>query len=124
MQRRLSWPDASIRRPDECSAALRGTPSQAIVTLLRRELKGKIRMQSSYASVNGVTLHYVTMGDGELILFLHGFPEFWYAWQGQLAMFGEEFRAVAVDMRGFNLSSKPLDVTQYQINVLVEDVRA
>jgi len=31
-----------------------------------------------YANVNGVRLHYVEQGKGPLILFLHGFPEFWY----------------------------------------------
>ena len=38
-----------------------------------------------YADVNGVRLHYVAEGEGDLILFLHGFPEFWYAWKEQLA---------------------------------------
>ena len=37
-----------------------------------------------YADVNGVRLHYVSEGEGDLILFLHGFPEFWYGWERQL----------------------------------------
>lgn len=77
-----------------------------------------------YIQVNGVRLHYVTAGEGPLILFLHGFPEFWYAWRNQLTEFGKDHQAVALDMRGFNLSDKPSDVSQYRLHVLVEDVRA
>jgi pimeloyl-ACP methyl ester carboxylesterase len=74
--------------------------------------------------VNGVKLHYAKSGSGELILFLHGFPEFWYAWKHQLDEFGRDRLAVAPDMRGYNLSSKPAAVDQYRIPLLVEDVRA
>jgi pimeloyl-ACP methyl ester carboxylesterase len=71
-----------------------------------------------------VRLHYVSRGTGPLIIFLHGFPEFWYAWRDQLVEFGRDHRAVAVDMRGFNLSSKPTGVEAYEIRALVEDIRA
>ena len=37
-------------------------------------------MHHDYAQVNGVRLHYVRAGSGPLIMFLHGFPEFWYCW--------------------------------------------
>ncbi|HUF90736.1 MAG TPA: alpha/beta hydrolase, partial [Candidatus Limnocylindria bacterium] len=69
-------------------------------------------------------LHYVTVGAGGLVLFLHGFPEFWYAWREQLREFGRDHQAVAVDMRGYNLSSKPADVADYAIKHLVDDVAA
>ncbi len=77
-----------------------------------------------YADVNSVRLHYVSEGSGDLILFLHGFPEFWYAWREQLAEFGKDHRAVAVDMRGYNLSEKPSAVEAYRMPELIEDVRA
>ncbi len=77
-----------------------------------------------YVDVNGVRLHYVSEGEGDLILFLHGFPEFWYGWERQLTEFGRDHRAVAVDMRGYNLSSKPADVEAYQLPYLVADIRA
>ena len=81
-------------------------------------------LKDDFVEVNGVRLHYVSSGTGPLILFLHGFPEFWYAWKNQLSEFGKDHHAVAPDMRGFNLSDKPTDVAQYRLNVLVEDVRA
>jgi pimeloyl-ACP methyl ester carboxylesterase len=74
--------------------------------------------------VNGIRLHYVTTGKGKLIMFVHGFPEFWYEWKNQLVEFGRDYQAVAPDMRGYNLSSKPADVEQYQVQYLVEDLRA
>jgi len=80
--------------------------------------------EHQYAEVNGVRLHYVTAGHGKLILFLHGFPEFWYAWKDQLAEFGGDYQALAPDLRGYNLSSRPAEVEQYELPRLVEDVRA
>jgi len=77
-----------------------------------------------YAEVNGVRLHYVEEGKGELILFLHGFPEFWYAWKDLLSDFGRDHHAVALDMRGYNLSAKPESVDAYRVPLIVEDVRA
>ncbi len=55
---------------------------------------------------------------------MHGFPEFWYEWKHQLAEFGRDHLAVAPDMRGYNLSSKPTTVDDYQMPKLVEDLRA
>jgi pimeloyl-ACP methyl ester carboxylesterase len=80
--------------------------------------------KDNYVTVNGVRLHYVSAGKGPLILFLHGFPEFWYEWKDQLAEFGKDHLAVAPDMRGYNLSDKPTEVAQYRTSVLVEDIRA
>ena len=101
-----------------------------------------------FAAINGVRIHYAiarpakgenakggdaraeehgAAADGagaKLIVFLHGFPEFWYAWRRQLEEFGRNFIAVAPDMRGYNLSSKPAAVEEYDIAKLVGDVRA
>jgi pimeloyl-ACP methyl ester carboxylesterase len=81
-------------------------------------------LRSEYADANGIRLHYVTSGKGKLILFAHGFPEFWHMWKHQLVEFGKDHQAVALDMRGYNLSSKPEGVENYQIDTLVEDFRA
>jgi pimeloyl-ACP methyl ester carboxylesterase len=81
-------------------------------------------IEHDYAEVNGVRLHYAKSGSGQLMLFLHGFPEFSYAWNHQLQEFGRDHLAVAPDMRGYNLSSKPAGVDQYRMPLLIEDVRA
>src|SRR5262249_24471723 len=53
-----------------------------------------------------------------------GFPEFWYEWRDLLPEFGRDHLAVAPDLRGYNLSSKPAEVEQYRMHHLVEDIRA
>jgi pimeloyl-ACP methyl ester carboxylesterase len=61
-----------------------------------------------FVSANGSRFHVVESGTGPLVLFLHGFPEFWWAWHEILpAVAGAGFRAVAVDMRGYGASDKP-----------------
>jgi len=80
--------------------------------------------KSQYADVNGIRLHYVSSGEGKLIMFVHGFPEFWLGWYQQLIEFGGDYQAVAPDMRGYNLSSKPSNVEDYNVKDLIEDLQA
>ena len=80
--------------------------------------------KSQYADVNGIRLHYVSSGEGKLIMFVHGFPEFWLGWDQQLIEFGRDYQAVAPDMRGYNLSSKPPNVEDYNVKDLIEDLKA
>lgn len=81
-------------------------------------------LSHEFADVNGVRLHYARAGAGKLMLFVHGFPEFWYGWRRQLAEFGRDHLAVAPDMRGYNFSSKPDGIEHYQVRHLVGDLRA
>jgi epoxide hydrolase 4 len=79
----------------------------------------------AYADLKtGIRLHYVTEGEGKLILFLHGNPAFWYAWKRQLPFFSSRYQVVAPDLPGYNLSSKPEPVERYQMSVLADDIRA
>lgn len=48
-----------------------------------------------------------------LVLFLHGFPEFSWAWEEQLEYFGDTYHAVAIDIKGHHYSSKPEAVSEY-----------
>jgi pimeloyl-ACP methyl ester carboxylesterase len=54
-----------------------------------------------YAQVNGIRLHYAECGveHRDLVLLLHGFPEFWYSWRHQLPVLGKYYHAVAPDLR-------------------------
>jgi pimeloyl-ACP methyl ester carboxylesterase len=59
-------------------------------------------------TANGNRFHVATMGEGPLVLLLHGFPEFWWTWRHQLVTLAEAgYRAVAVDLRGYGGSDKP-----------------
>lgn len=71
----------------------------------------------------GIRLHCAETGTpgAPLMLFLHGFPEFWYAWKDVLPAFADRWHAVAPDLRGFNLSSKPDEVKAYRADRLVAD---
>jgi pimeloyl-ACP methyl ester carboxylesterase len=61
-----------------------------------------------FVNANGTRFHVVEAGTGPLMLFLHGFPEFWWAWHEQVRLAAEAgFRAVAVDLRGCGASDKP-----------------
>jgi len=80
-------------------------------------------MNETYVRVNGIRLHCVTAGSGPLMLFLHGFPEFWYEWKEQLREFSKDHLVVAPDCRGYNLSDKPLSLDAYRVPALLEDIR-
>jgi pimeloyl-ACP methyl ester carboxylesterase len=79
-----------------------------------------------YVAANGLRFHCARAGDGgRLILFLHGFPEFWRGWLKPLEHFGARgWRAVAPDLRGYNLSDKPGAVEAYRAKHLVADIGA
>ncbi|MGC9524795.1 MAG: alpha/beta fold hydrolase [Limnospira sp.] len=77
---------------------------------------------ADYITTNGVKLHYVTQGDGPLMVMLHGFPEFWYSWRHQIPEFAAEYKVVALDMRGYNESDKPKDLGAYTVAELTKDI--
>ncbi len=79
--------------------------------------------QYDYLETNGVRLHYAHQGSGPLMLFLHGFPEFWYSWRHQLAAFAEDYHVVAVDLRGYNRSDIPKGKAPFRLPVLLDDVK-
>ena len=83
----------------------------------------RVELAHRYADLGDVRLHYVEAGEGSLVLLLHGFPQFWYQWRHQLpALVEAGFRVVAPDMRGYNLSDKPLGVRAYRVELLARDV--
>jgi epoxide hydrolase 4 len=78
--------------------------------------------QHAYITTNGIQLHYVTQGEGPLMLMLHGFPEFWYSWRHQIPEFAKDYKVVALDLRGYNDSDKPEGVSAYAMDELIKDV--
>ncbi|MDJ0746037.1 MAG: alpha/beta hydrolase [Xenococcaceae cyanobacterium MO_167.B27] len=79
-------------------------------------------LKHDYIISNGIRLHYVTQGEGTLMLFLHGFPEFWYSWRHQIAEFAPDYKVVALDLPGYNDSEKPKERKAYQITELLKDI--
>src|SRR3954471_20608658 len=75
--------------------------------------------------VNGVVLTGMEDGppDGEPVVLLHGFPDFWYSWRHQIpALADAGFHVIAPNLRGYDASSKPPSVRDYTIDRLAQDV--
>jgi len=84
-----------------------------------------IQPRFSYLETNGIMLHVAQAGpdDGPLVILLHGFPEFWFCWHRQIGpLAAAGFRVLAPDQRGYNLSDKPQDVEEYDLEQLANDV--
>lgn len=82
-------------------------------------------IEFEYIETNDITLHVATAGpeDGELVILLHGFPDFWYGWRKQMNALAEAgYRVVVPDQRGYNKSDKPKGKRVYIINELQQDV--
>ncbi|SFC49447.1 Pimeloyl-ACP methyl ester carboxylesterase [Alkalibacterium subtropicum] len=82
-------------------------------------------LEHNSIKTNRIRLHVVEAGpkDGAGILFLHGFPEFWYSWQKHLTYLADKgYRVMAPDQRGYNLSDKPKRVNDYKLDELVSDI--
>jgi pimeloyl-ACP methyl ester carboxylesterase len=78
--------------------------------------------QHEYILTNGIKLHYVTKGQGPLMLMLHGFPEFWYSWRHQIPEFAKDYKVVALDLRGYNKSDKPSESSAYVMSEFIKDI--
>ncbi|WP_077291168.1 alpha/beta fold hydrolase [Roseibium algicola] len=75
-------------------------------------------------SASGVQIHYAEKGEGNIVLFLHGFPDHWLTWWRQMDDLAADHRVAAMDLRGFNLSSQPTSPDAYEIDKLIADVEA
>ena len=77
-----------------------------------------------FAKSGDVKIHYVTMGEGPLVVMLHGFPDYWYTWRKQMPSLAKRFQVVAIDQRGYNESEQPEGLEQYAMEKLVGDVKS
>jgi len=77
--------------------------------------------QHQFVTTNNVRLHYVTQGSGDLVILLHGLPEFWYSWRYQIPALARQFTVVVPDLRGCNDSEKPNE--GYDLDTIVADIR-
>ena len=74
-------------------------------------------------ATNGIRLHLAECGQGPAVVLIHGFPESWYSWRHQLpALAAAGYHAIAIDVRGYGRSSKPVRVEDYRMVKNVADV--
>jgi pimeloyl-ACP methyl ester carboxylesterase len=74
----------------------------------------------------GIALETVDVGprDGEVLIFLHGFPESHRTWRNQIAYFSDRYRCIAPDQRGYRYSDKPDGAENYTADKLIADIFA
>ncbi len=82
------------------------------------------KVAHGYATNNGVRIHYARLGSGPLAVMIHGFPDCWLTWRGQMEGLAKTHEVVAMDQRGYNLSDRPKGVENYDMGLLVADVEA
>ena len=73
---------------------------------------------------DGVRLHYEETGTGTPVIFVHEFAGDWRSWEAQLRHFGQRYRAIAYNARGYPPSDVPEDVARYSQNRAADDIRA
>lgn len=109
-----SGPAPARVRARPTNAAAIGTPDSSAVLV-----DGP--WEHRYVGANGARFHLAVAGSGPLVLFLHGYPQFWWTWRHQLSTVAEHgFRAAAMDLRGYGASDKPPD--GYELWNLAADV--
>ncbi|KAG0489929.1 hypothetical protein HPP92_006792 [Vanilla planifolia] len=75
--------------------------------------------------VNGIKLHVAEKGEGQVVLFVHGFPDLWYTWRHQIVSLADRgYHAVAPDLRGYGDSDAPSEIAAYSILHIVGDLVA
>ncbi len=94
-----------------------GADGSALLDIERKVTHG-------YATNNGVRIHYARLGQGPLVVMIHGFPDYWLTWRVPMEALAKDREVVAIDQRGSNLSDRPKGVENYDINLLVDDVAA
>lgn len=72
---------------------------------------------------NGISLEYLDLGEGEVILLLHGLGSTKADWNFQKKAFSEEFRIIAPDLRGHGNSDKPGGKEAYGVAQSAEDMK-
>ncbi|MFO8019439.1 MAG: alpha/beta hydrolase [Promethearchaeia archaeon] len=85
--------------------------------------------QHEFLNVNNLRIHAVSMGYNNSnkkdtpILLLHGFPDFHYSFRYIMPILARNRKAIAIDQRGYNKSSKPPNVKDYGMKYLMEDIK-
>jgi pimeloyl-ACP methyl ester carboxylesterase len=82
------------------------------------------QVEHHWAKNGDVKIHYATLGQGKPVLFVHGFPDFWYSWRHQMATLAPDYKTAALDLRGYNQSDQPEGIENYAMPKILADVAA
>ncbi len=75
-------------------------------TLSPDQPSAELEVEHKFVEAAGIKWHYVEAGAGEPVVFLHGLPESWFSWHYQIEDVSEEYRVIAVDLKGYGQSDK------------------
>jgi len=84
----------------------------------------KAKVEHHFTNNDNVRIHYVALGNGPLVVCMHGFPDHWLGWWRIMRDLSRQYRVIAMDLRGYNESDKPSDPDAYRVQHLVTDVQA
>jgi pimeloyl-ACP methyl ester carboxylesterase len=114
-----------VQAPVSAAPATNSDPSESLRALNAQNQDDGIvvKFTEGYITLDDTRLHYVSAGTGKLVVFYHGFPSYWYSWKHQLTALAKDYRVVAVDGLGANLSDKPTDVSAYHISNLARQLQ-
>ena len=84
--------------------------------------EGDIAYTEGYAGVRGTRIHYVTAGEGDPIIFVHGFPSYWFTMFGLMEAFKSDYQVIAIDGLGTGRSDAPGEVDAYKIENLIKAI--
>ena len=95
-----------------------------VIVLLASSTSGQAQTQirDRFAEVNGVKLHYLSAGKGDLVVLLHGYAENSHMWRPLMVEVAKSHTVIAPDLRGFGQSSKPLN--GYDKKTMAQDIHA
>ncbi|MDX1670813.1 MAG: haloalkane dehalogenase [Balneolaceae bacterium] len=72
-----------------------------------KPLSSEFPFESNYVEIYGSRIHYIDVGSGDPILFLHGNPTSSYLWRNIIPHLSDQARCIAPDLIGMGLSGKP-----------------
>ncbi len=72
-----------------------------------RQISSAFPFESKYIDVDGSKMHYIDVGEGDTILFLHGNPTSSYLWRNVIPHVSGQARCIAVDLIGMGKSDHP-----------------
>lgn len=110
---------------DSSSAPAKATfEPDAAVEYANRVTQTNHGYREGYFERNGIRLHYVEAGEGDLVILYHGFPSFWFSFFDQMEALKSQYRVVAVDGLGAGLSDKPQALSAYSVEALAAQLDA
>ena len=74
------------------------------------------------ANVNGVDLNYELAGEGEAVVFVHGYTGSARDWANQVPALSPKYRFIALDLRGHGKSAAPSREEDYSVPIFASDV--